>query len=83
MDVSVELEVFYKKEVNIKHIIQICSGITRGRVLNGELYAQRLQKLIYLYLFTDCFMQISLQSSEQVRLERNLHETVCKQIQIN
>ena len=26
---------------------------------------QRLQKLIYLYLFTDCFMKISLQSSEQ------------------
>ena len=24
-------------------IIQLCSGITRGRVLNGELYAQRLQ----------------------------------------
>ena len=28
------------------YIIQICSGITRGRVLNEELYAQRLQKLI-------------------------------------
>ena len=38
------------------HIIQIYSGITCGRVLNGELHAQRLQKLIYLYLFTDCFM---------------------------
>ena len=24
-----------------KYIIQICSGITRGRVLKGELYAQR------------------------------------------
>ena len=35
--------------------IQICSGITRGRVLNGELYAQRLQKLIYLHLSKDCF----------------------------
>ena len=23
------------------HIIQICSGVTRGKVLNGELYAQR------------------------------------------
>ena len=43
-------------------IIQFCSGITRGRVLNGKLYAQRLQKLIYLHLFTDCFMKISLQS---------------------
>ena len=29
------------------HIIQICSGITCGRVLNGEFYAQRLQKLDY------------------------------------
>ena len=26
-------------------IIQIYSGIIHGRVLNGELYAQRLQKL--------------------------------------
>ena len=25
-----------------KRMIQICSGITSGRVLNGELYAQRL-----------------------------------------
>ena len=41
-------------------IIQICSGITRGRVLNRELCGQRLQKLIYLNLFTDCFMKISL-----------------------
>ena len=43
-----------------------CSGITRGRELNGELYAQRLQKLIYLHLFPDCFMEIFLQSSEQI-----------------
>ena len=35
------------------------------RVLNEELYAQRLQKLIYLYLFADCFMKISLHSLEQ------------------
>ena len=33
-------------------MIQICSGITRGRVLHGEFYAQILQKLIY--LFADC-----------------------------
>ena len=31
-----------------------------------ELYAERLQKLIYLYLFADCFMTISLQSLEQI-----------------
>ena len=41
-------------------IIQICSGITHGRLLSGELYAQRLQ-LIRLHLSTDCFMKISLQ----------------------
>ena len=55
------------------NIIQIYSEITRGRVLSGELYAQRLQKLIYLYLFTDCFMKISLQSSEQI-IYRLFHE---------
>ena len=32
----------------------MCSGNTRGRVLNGELYAQRFQKLIYRLLF-DCW----------------------------
>ena len=30
------------------------SGFTRGRVLNGELYAQIFQMLIYLHLFIDC-----------------------------
>ena len=44
------------------YIIQICSGITLGRVLNGELYAQGLQKLIYLHLSTDCVMKISVHS---------------------
>ena len=38
----------------------MCSGITRGRVLNGEPYAQRFQKFIYLHLFTDCLMKILL-----------------------
>ena len=52
-------------------IIQMCSGITRGRVLSGELYAQRFQKLIYLHLFTDCFMKISPQSSEQILFLRS------------
>ena len=40
-------------------IIQNYSRITHGRVLNGELYAQRLQKVIYMYLFTDYFMHVS------------------------
>ena len=29
------------------------------RVLNGELYAQRFRRLIYLLLFAECFMEIS------------------------
>ena len=98
-------------------MIQICSGITSGiyRVLNGELYAQRLQKvnssafayrlfhedfssiirakerlqkLIYLHLLTGCFMKISLsiiraKERAKERNKRNLHETTCKQMQIN
>ena len=35
----------------MENIIQIYSGITRGRVLNGELSAQRLQKLIHLFVY--------------------------------
>ena len=46
-------------------LIQLCFGITRGRELNGELCAQRFHKLIYLHLFTDCFIKISPQSSGQ------------------
>ena len=37
-------------------------------MLNGELYAERFQTLIYLHLFTNCFMKISPQSSEQIQL---------------
>ena len=63
----------------VHHIIQIYSGITSGRVLDGELlYTEILEvnlfafaltcrisvKLIYLHLFTDCLMKVSLQSSE-------------------
>ena len=68
----------------ILYNVQLCSGTTGGSVLNGELYAQRFQKLIYIYLhlFTDCCMKISLQSWRQILylfllLGRNRHETVC------
>ena len=61
--------------ISLNYIIQIYFGITCGRVLNGELYAQSLQKLIYLHMSMDSFMTISLQSTE---LKRNLHETVCR-----
>ena len=36
----------------------------KDRQLLEKIKEQGLQKLIYLYLFTDCFMKISLQSSE-------------------
>ena len=50
--------------VNQMHIILMCSGITCGRMLNGELYAQNFQKLIYRHVFTDYFMKISPPASE-------------------
>ena len=50
----------------LRYIIQIYSGITRGRVLNGELNTQRLHKLVYLCLFTECFMKISFHFSGQI-----------------
>ena len=35
----------YKNEI-LLYIIEMCSGITRGRVLSRGRYAQRFQKLI-------------------------------------
>ena len=55
-EIFVKLELLYApspkvERVNLRqyfvcYIIQMCSGITRGGVHNGELYAQRFQKLI-------------------------------------
>ena len=45
----------------------MCSGITRVSVVNGELYAQRFHKLIYLHLITDCFMNFSPQFLESLQ----------------
>ena len=39
-------------------VVQICYKTKCGRVLNGKLYAQRLQKLIFLHLSTDCFISL-------------------------
>ena len=33
----------------------VCSGITRGRVLNGELYVPGIYKFIFLHLCTELF----------------------------
>ena len=36
-------------------MVKICSGITRGRVLKGELYTHGIPKLMYLHLRTELF----------------------------
>ena len=38
----------------------MCSGITDGRVLSGELYTQRLQKLTYLVNADELTSEISV-----------------------
>ena len=48
--------------ITLKWMLQPSSGITNDSLLNGELYTQRFQELIYLRLFTRCFMKISLRS---------------------
>ena len=64
----------------------MCSGITRGRMLNRELYAQTIQKLIHLHLFHEDFSAITGTNTVAAvdtatvfvpTVERNLHETVC------
>ena len=56
----------YNIDIRPETIIHIYCGITCGRELyrDRELYAQRLQKLIYLYLLTGYFMKIALQSTD-------------------
>ena len=58
--------------VYFRHMIQICSGIRSGRVVIGELYAQRLHKLIYPHLLTGCCMKISRQPSDQIYLRHRI-----------
>ena len=55
------------------HIIQICSGITRGRVLNGELYTQRFKKLICIRLQTVSWRFLSILSSININPNAGLH----------
>ena len=62
----IDINIQYRDIFTRSDMIEICSGITSGRVLNGELHTQRLQKFFYLQ-----------------GLKRSLHETACKQMQIN
>ena len=51
------------------YVVQICYKITCGRVFNGKIYAQRLQKLIYLHLSTDCFISLHQRESRSRQLK--------------
>ena len=55
------------------YIIQIHSGITCGRVFSGELYTERFQKQIFLYLSTGCLVQFSLRSSGLLTIRQLRH----------
>ena len=63
-----------------KCVIQMCSGTTHSRMLNWELCAQILQNLIYLYLFTDCFMKVFLNRQNEHCPRRNENLIVRKVI---
>ena len=41
--------------VYIIYAAQICSGVTHGRMLNGELYTHIIQKLFFLIFFPELF----------------------------
>ena len=43
-------------------------------MLNGELYAQRLQKLSYLHLFTDCFMTICSNDWREIFMKHSVNK---------
>ena len=58
-------------------VIQMCSGITRGSVLNAELYALRFQKLIDVHLFADCFMKICLQKKVIIAATKSVQHKMC------
>ena len=45
--------------------VKIHSGITHGKVLNGEDYAHRIQKLIYVHLLIELLPKVSVHSPEQ------------------
>ena len=63
------------------HIIQIYSGITSGRVLDGELlYTKILEVNLFAYAYRLLHEDFSPKPS---RLEITFHEKVCRHMQIN
>ena len=50
--ISDQMKMNNRIDTSLGNIIQLFSGITRGRVLNLVLYTQRFQELSYLHLFS-------------------------------
>ena len=62
------------------YAIHIYSGITSGRVRDGELL---YTKILEVNLFAFAYRLSQEDFSAGRRLKRNLYETVCRQMQIN
>ena len=71
-----------KCNTSIITIIQVYSGITRGRVLDGELlYTNILEVSLFAFAYRLLHEDFSSIDRAPHRLKRNLHETVCRQMQ--
>ena len=53
----------FNKLFHLLKFPNIYSGITSGRMLNGECYTQRLQKLTYLYMRPEDWREIFMKQS--------------------
>ena len=63
---------FYKRECKMYSFI--CDFMIESYIVHMyTFYSKRLLKLIYLYLSTDCFMRISLQSTGPLTRSRVLN----------
>ena len=64
------------------HIIQIYSGITSGRVLDGgAFYTKILEANLFAFAYRLYHEDFSPINAAPRQLERNLHKRVCRQIQ--
>ena len=65
-------------------MIHMYSGITSDRVLDGELlYTKILEVNLFAFAYRLFHEDFSSIDAAPRRLKRNLHETVCRQMQTN
>ena len=66
------------------HIVQIYSGITSGRVFDGELLSTKILEVNLLsFAYRLLSWRFLSNRGGSLRLKRNRHETVCRQMQTN